>query len=255
MQESRAFIEKIRLINPNYQYLEVAIQDQAWRALKPGESLLVRFIDADNPDSETWHPYLREQWWLSGFTMTGTMLIERPFSHKYRPQQEISVLGPIGQPYRFRKSLRNVLLIAYDTPPIPLTVMIGQLLHNQISVTLVLLGEAQRYQTDHLSPEVEVIHGETDLVWADQVMTLGWADQIFVVVQQDDELMRFAEVMNRVRELRNDLPKNYIFGVFQPLLPCGVGACSACLMRVDGEVVPSCSKGPTFDLTQVNLPR
>lgn len=255
MHESHAFIEKIGYYNPAYQYLEIAIQDDNLRKIKPGESLLARFIDRDNPAIEHWDPYLREQWWPSGFTPDGLLLVERPFSHQYHPQQEVSVIGPIGQPYRFRKSLRNVLLVAYDTAPLPLTIMVQQLLHNRISVTLVLIGEAQAYGTNHLSPEVEVIHGNTDLEWADQVMTLGWADQIFVVVKQDDELARFSQFMKRVESLRNNIPPNYIFGVFQPLLPCGVGACSACMMRVGGELVPSCTKGPTFDLTQVNLPR
>ncbi len=254
MNETTAFIERIRLINPQYQYLELAIQDDSFLNLKPGESLLVRFLDPDDNTIERWDPYLRDQWWPAGFTKEGLLLVERPFTHRYRPQQEISIMGPIGQPYRFRKSLRNVLLVAYDTPPFPLTIMIGQLIHNKISVTLVLIGEAQNYQTDHLSPEVEVIHGNEQLEWADQVMTLGWADQIFVVVKQDDELSRFAQFMNRVRELRNDIPKNYIFGVFQPLLPCGVGACGACMVRIGKELLTSCTKGPTFDLTQVKLP-
>ena len=85
-------------------------------------------------------------------------------------------------------------------------------------------------------------------------MTLGWADQIFVVAHQDDELLRFGEVMRMVKERRNDIPESYIFGVFQPLLPCGIGACSACLLKVGKDLVPACTKGPTFDLTQVKLP-
>jgi hypothetical protein len=254
MNESRAIIERIRRINAQYQYLELAIADEAIRKVKPGESLLVRLADPE-AETEVWHPYLREQWWPAGLTPNGLLLIERPHSESYYPQQVISVLGPVGQPYRFRKSLRNVLLLAYDTPPTPLTIMIGQLLNNKISVTLVLLGSARNYETEHIPPEVEIVRGEAGLVWPEQVMTLGWADQMFVVVRQDDELLRFGEVMRRVRDLRNDVPANYIFGVFQPWLPCGVGACAACLLRVGDELVPSCTKGPTFDLTTVQLPK
>lgn len=255
MIESTAYIERISLINAHYQTVEIKITESGLQRIKPGESILVRFADIDNSEIEQWDPYLREQWWPSGYTQEGLLLVERPRSLRYRLQQELSVIGPIGQPYRFRKSLRNVLLIAFDTPPLPLTIMIGQLLHNNISVTLVLLGEAQNYKTSHLSPEVEVIHGTDTLEWADQVLTLGWADQMFVVVKQDDEHMRFAEFMRRVAELRVDIPKNYIFGVFQPLLPCGIGACGACMMRVDGDMVTSCTKGPTFDLTQIKFPK
>jgi hypothetical protein len=253
MNESRALIERLRRINSQYQYLELAVQDVGLRKIKPGESLLVRPIN-DEDDDQGWDPYLREQWWPAGFTPEGLLLVERPHNEHYYPQQEVSVIGPIGQPYRFRKSLRNVLLIAYDTAPLPLTIMIGQLLHNKVSVTLVLLGKAQDYQTEHLPAEIEILHGEDDLRWPEQVMTLGWADQIFVVVKQDDELARFAEVSAMIKEFRVDVSKNYVFAVLQPLLPCGVGACSACMLRVENDLVPSCTKGPMFDLTTIALP-
>lgn len=253
MRESRALIERLRRINGNYQYLELAVEDEALRKMKPGESLLVRPY-SNEEEIDSWDPYLREQWWPAGLTPEGLLLVERPHNPRFYPQQELSVIGPIGRPYRFRPSLRNVLLIAYDTDPLPLTIMIGQLLHNDVRVTLVLLGKAQEYNTEHLPTDIEVVHGEDDLHWPDQVMTLGWADQIFVVVKQDDELGRFAEVLTMIRNLRADVPKNYVFAVFQPLLPCGVGACSACMLRVGNELLPACTKGPMFDLTLMALP-
>ena len=253
MNETRAIIERIRRINQHTMYVEIAVESRALQQLKPGESLLVRLLATDET-REPYDPYLREQWFPAGLTGDQRILVERPYSDRYRPQQVLSVIGPVGHPYRFRKSLRNVLLVAYDAPPFALTSMISQLLHNNISVTLVLLGSARQYQTQHLSAEVEVIQGDDKLTWNDQVMTLGWADQIFVVAAQNEELVRFAEVVQRVRELRADVPANYLFGVFRPLLPCGVGACSACMLRVDGELVAACSKGPAFDLTKVKLP-
>jgi hypothetical protein len=253
MNLSRAIIERIRRINADYQYIELAVDDAAIKKIKPGESLLVGIIDPDSGIS-VWDPYIREQWWPVGFVNDNVVLIERPFDHRYQPQQIVSVLGPIGEPYRFRKSLRNVLLVAYDTPPTPLTIMIGQLLHTNVSVTMVLLGSARKYITDHLPPEVEVVRGDDDMDWPDMVMTLGWADQIFVVVGQDDERLRFNEVLAKVKERRVDIPKNYIFGVFQPLLPCGTGACTACLLRIGSDLTPVCTRGPAFDLTTVKLP-
>ncbi|MCA9912472.1 MAG: hypothetical protein KC496_03960, partial [Anaerolineae bacterium] len=225
MNESRAIVERVSRINAHYQHVELAVDDPALRAIKPGESLLVHLGDPDE-EREQWDPYLREQWWPAGVTNKNLLLIERPLDSRYRPQQVISVLGPVGQPYRFRKSLRNVLLIAYDTEPIPLTCMIRALLNNDISVTLVLLGRALQYDTNHLPELVEVIHGdEIGVSWPEMVMTLGWADQIFVAAAQDDELLHFAEVLRVTKEMRIEVPKNYIFGVFQPTLPCGVGAC------------------------------
>jgi hypothetical protein len=254
MQESRGIIERVRRINQHYQYVELAIEQEPLQKLKPGESLLVRFLDPDRPE-EQWYPYLREQWWPSGNNANGSLVVELPFDKRYQPGQVVSVLGPVGQPFRFRKSLRNVLLLAYDTPPLPLTAMISQLLHNGIAVTMVLLGTARQYPTEHLPPEIEVVQGEDDLVWSDQVMTLGWADQIFVVVGQDDEQNRFASVVRMIEQKRVEVLPNYLFGVFQPPLVCGTGGCSACLVRMEGELTAVCTKGPAFDLTKVQLPR
>jgi hypothetical protein len=125
------------------------------------------------------------------------------------------------------------------------------LLGNKISVTAVLLGSADQYNTEHLSPEVEIIRGDGELNWPNRVMTLGWADQVFVAVAQDDELARFGRVWTLINELRADVPKNYLFGVFQPALPCGLGACHACMIRMKQGMVLTCSDGLAFDLSQV----
>lgn len=253
MQVSQAYIERIRQINPTYQHLELAAVDKSLIALKPGQSLLARMVDP-NQENEHWEPYLREHWWPVGFTSSGTLLIERPRSITYRPGDYVSILGPIGKPYRFRASLRNVLLVAYNTEPTPLAIMIPLLLHNNISVTLVLLGEARHYQTTHLAPEVEVIRSDDNMQWPDMVMTLGWADQVFIVVGQDDETLRFSEVMALIKERRHDIPKNYLFGISQPVMACGVGACYTCTLVHKNRLSLVCVDGPAFDLTQVKLP-
>ncbi len=252
MHEVEGYIERIRRLNPDYQILELALDGEVLHKLKPGQTLLARLA---NPDSEitTWHPYLREQWWPAGFTPNNLLLVEQPFSHRYQPGQVVELLGPVGEPYRFRPSLRNVLLLAYDTAPTPLTIMTRRLLHHDISVTLVLLGSARDYRTDHLPEEVEVVHGEDGLAWPERLMTLGWADQIFAVVNPDGERLNFGEVLRMVQQERIEVPKHYLFGVFQPLLPCGVGACHACMVRQKGQLIPVCRKGPALDLTQVNL--
>lgn len=254
MKDTSAYIERVRQINAQFQHLELAAVDDSLKRIKPGHSLLVRQVDRD-PALESWHPYLREQWWPVGFTAGGTLLIERPITQTYQPGQFLSILGPVGEPYKFRKSLRNVLLIAWNTPPTPLTIMLPLLLKNRISATLVLLGAARTYDTAHLPPEIEIVRGDDSLTWEGQVMTLGWADQVFAVVGQDDELYRFGQLTAMIREKRIDIPEQYLFGIFQPLLPCGIGACHACLIRMKGEAPhPLCIKGPALDLTQVILP-
>jgi hypothetical protein len=181
------------------------------------------------------------------------LIVERPMDQVVQPGQIINLLGLVGQPYRFRRPLRNVLLIAYDTAPTPLLMTIPWLLGNDISVTLALLGTAREYGTQHIPAEIEIVHSTQDnpLDWTDQVMTLGWADQVFAVVSADDERGRFKQLMEQFSQRRRDVPKNYFFGVFQPIIPCGAGACHACTLRTrdGGKLV--CTDGPAFDLTQV----
>lgn len=143
----------------------------------------------------------------------------------------VDVLGLVGQPIRFKRNLRNVLLVAYDTPPTPLLMTIPWLMGNKVGVTLVLLGTANGYDTQHLNPEVEVIQGDDEINWQNQVMTVGWADQILAVVNTDDELGRFRKLMARFEERRAIIPQNYLFGIFTSLLPCGAGACHACMLQ------------------------
>lgn len=244
MKETEAIIERVRRINGDYQHLELAV-DSAMGRIKPGQTLLARV-------SSGWEPYLRELWWPVGISQD-KLIIERPGADRYEPGQIIQVMGLVGKPYLFRRTLRNVLLVAYDTPPTPLLMTIPWLLGNNVSVTLVLLGTAAKYNTQHLPPEVEVVQGDEEVNWPNQVMTVGWADQVFATVGREDELTRFSKVYARFKERRADLPKNYLFGVFQPMLPCGAGACYACVLRMRDGLSLVCTEGPAFDLTQVVL--
>lgn len=244
MQETQAIIQRVRRINEQYQHLDVAIEP-ALSDMKAGQSLLVRVNDK-------WEPYLREQWWPVSYSKE-LLVIERPMEVKYEPGQLLNVLGPIGGPYLFRRTLRHVLLIAYDTPPTPLLGMLPVLLANQTSVTLALLGTAAAYKTQHLPPQVEVMHGDASLEWPDRVMTVGLADQVFAVAHTDDEMLRFGRLLALFKELRAEVQKYYIFGVFRPVLPCGAGACQACMIPVRQGVKLVCLDGPAFDLTQVSL--
>lgn len=248
MKETEAIIERVKRVNVGFQHLELAVDDSLLK-IKPGQTLLACL------DPDSWHPYLREQWWPVA-VVENKLLIERPVREHYEPGQIVSVVGLVGQPYRFRRTLRNVLLVAYDTPPTPLLMTIPWLLANRISVTLVLLGSAKAYTTHHLPSEVEIVQGDsTDdlLSWPNQVMTVGWADQVFAVAGGDDEFTGFRKLLERFQERRADIPQNYLFGVFQPTIPCGAGACHACMIPLKKTTPLTCLEGPAFDLTQVIL--
>lgn len=242
MKQTSALIESIAEAAPGYQRLTLAFEDPLGR-IKPGQSLLVQV-------SEIMHPYLRQHWWPVNIK-GDYIIVERPISERYDVGQVLNVLGFVGTPYKFRRNLRNVLLIAYNTPPTPLLMTIPWLLGNNISVTMVLAGSARDYSPRSLDARVEVITGEADFTWPNQVMNVGWADQVFVTVDEAEETALFRLVLERFEELRAVIPVSYLFGVFRPILPCGAGACHACMVSLKTGEALACTEGPAFDLTQM----
>ena len=245
MHESVANIERVRRVNAKFQHVELAVKAPLTE-MSPGQSILVRM------NSQAWDPYLREQWWPVDFA-PNKLIVERPGHIHYEPGHSIQILGPVGEPFRFRRTMRHVLLVAFDTPPTPLLSIIPLLVANNASVTVVLAGSAITYDTRHLPPEVEVVHGDADLNWPNRVMTVGLVDQVFAVVRADDEILRFARVWEVFSNSRADIPKNYLWGVFNPVLPCGAGACQACVIRMKQGTALVCLDGPALDLSQVLL--
>jgi NAD(P)H-flavin reductase len=244
MRQTQAIIQRIRRVNAQYQHVELGI-DESLSDINPGQSLLVR-------QDDSWQPYLRERWWPVQISPQ-KVVVERPNNVRYEPGDIVNVLGPVGSFFRFRRSLRHVLLLAYDTPPTPMLSMIPLLTANQTGITLALLGTASAYKTEHLPPEVEVVHGTADLEWENRVMTVGLADQVFATVHPDDEIMRFSKIWHMFSELRANIPKNYLFGVFQPVQPCGIAACYACMIQMKQGTALACTDGPTIDLSMVRL--
>lgn len=244
MKETQAIIERVKRVSDTHQHLHLSI-DPSLSGLLPGQSVLARLGDG-------WDPYLREQWWPVAIG-NNRLVVERPVAIRYEPGQVVDLLGIVGQPFRFRRTLRNVLLVAYQTDPTPLMMPIPSLIANHVAVTLLLLGSAAQYATPHLPAEVEVIQGDADFNWPNRVTTIGWADQVFVTVGHGDELINFGHIWRIFSELRAEIPENYLFGVFQPVLPCGVGACTACMLRMKGSMSLVCADGPAIDLTEVVL--
>lgn len=251
MKDTQAYIERIRRVSRDYQRLELAV-DKSLSSMHAGQAILARRIEKDY-DIQHWNPYLRELWFPVDILNRNIIVVERPAAINYQPGQLLSLLGPIGKPFKFRRKLRNVLLIVYDSPPTSLLLMLPALLSKDASVTMVLMGASRDYDTEHLPKEIEIAHAEDDLSWQDMVMTLGWADQVFVAVGPGKELHNFADVMRLVRQRRNDVPANYIFGVFQRQLPCAVGACYVCMLRAKDGAKLQCLDGPAFDLTTLHL--
>ena len=251
MKESQAYIERITRVNRDYQRLDLAV-DRSLASLRAGQSLLARRMDKDY-EAERWDPYLRELWFPVEIRASNMLVIEQPVRTHFTPGQLLSLIGPVGKPFRFRQKLRNILLVARNTTPAPLLMMQAPLLKRQVSITMVLMGSARDYDTNHLPGEIEIIQADDDLTWSDMVMTLGWADQVFATVGPGDELAQLGDIVRVMRERRNDVPANYAYGVLQRQLPCGVGACHACMLSLRGARKLQCVDGPAFDLTTLRL--
>lgn len=248
-KESQAVVQRVRFLNTHYQQLELATDHLG--DMKPGQVMLTR--PKALRITQTWNPYLRDVW-HPVHVSKNKVTVEVHTERTYQPGDVMDVIAPVGQHFRFRSALRNVLLLAYDTAPSPLMMTIPWLVANQISVTLVLVGGALNYPTTHLPPEVEIIRGEAGdslLDWPNQVTTIGWADQVFVVVPPHNEMAAFTQVWELFNQRRADIGKNYLFGVFQNLIPCGVGACHACMVRTTDGAKLACVDGPAFDLKQI----
>ena len=100
---------------------------------------------------------------------------------------------------------------------------------------------------------MEVINGETDLTWPDDKVIIEWADQTFATVGDSFWLDQFSGLRHKIESVRGRLSVNSLYGVFTLPLPCGTGACGACMIRCKTTAKLTCTQGPALDLSEVQL--
>lgn len=245
MRETAAIIERVWRVSPAYQRLELTVEP-ALAQIQPGQSVLALIGESN------WEPYLREQW-LPVEHHGSQLIVERPAQQSYKPGQTVNLIGPVGSPFPWSGG-RHLLLIAQDTAPTPLLLLAQHALAQTAEVALVLLGEeAINYPYNALPPAVEVISGNVDNTWVNQDTILEWADQIFVVVHEGFWLDYFSNLFHKVKQVRSKIPLNFLYGVFNLPLPCGTGACMACMVRCKTSNKLICTQGPALDLVEVLL--
>ena len=246
MRETQALIERVRRISPEWQQLDLAIEPELAH-IEPGQTLLAR-IDSD------WDPYLREQWIPLGFSPDeGVLVVERPLVRHYVPGDVVSLLGPVGSPFEVKNGINNLLLVAFDYPPTRLLSLMLQAVSEGLSVVLVLAGQAQEYPLSMLPPAVEVIRSDDPWAWADQARTINWAEQVFAVTSPLHCDKRYQKLWQQAVEIRRALPESFLQGIYPLPLPCGTGACLACLVRRKGADHLACIQGPAFDLAKMSF--
>jgi dihydroorotate dehydrogenase electron transfer subunit len=243
MREAEAIIERVRRVSATVQRLDVAV-DLSHRNVGAGQLFLAR-------TTTSLDPYLREPW--TPVRIEGASLVmERPAGQVYTPGQVINLIGPVGRPIPLRDSIRTLLLVAHEATPASLLLLAETALAKGLAVTLALSGAALHYPLEALPEELEVIHAAEDGQWPDQPETLRWAEQIVAVAPPPFDMTYYGQVLQNIRQVRIEVPAQYVFGLFQPPMPCGVGACQACLVRSEGEDKPACLEGPAFDLLTLN---
>jgi hypothetical protein len=247
VRETQTLIERVRQIGAGWQHLELAVEDPALEQIKPGQTLLVR-------PGTGWEPYLREQWVpVACDTEGGVLVVERPITQRYVPGDVASVIGPVGAPFPSRAGIRHLLLVVQDYPPTRLLLLLAQAVAQGVAVTMVLTGEAQQYPLGTLPPVVEVINNQEALQWPDQANHFTWADQVFAVTSPVYWEERYAALWEAARQARHTLPESFLYGVFDLPLPCGAGACLACMVRCKHDNRLVCVDGAAFDLAHVKL--
>lgn len=244
MRDAQAIIERVKRTSATVQRLDVVV-DAAQRGTQPGQHFLARL-------TESLDPYLREPW-IPIRRQGNLLVIERPAGRLYQPGQVVTLLGPIGKPITLRDTVRTLLLIAYDATPASLLMLAEQAIQSKRSVTLVLVGSAQHYALEALPAEIEVLRGDEQGQWPEQKQNFGWADQIIAVAPPPSDLRRYARLVEDVRKVRVEVAEGYLTGLFQPPMPCGIGACQACLIRCPHHEVLACVDGPALDLLSVSL--
>ena len=245
MRESLAVIERVRRIGPNWQHLDLAVESD-FAYIQPGQVLLARLGDS-------WSPYLREQWIPLGFNdEEGVLIVERPLAQEYNPGDDVSLLGPVGSPFLLKPAIRNLLLIAFDHPPTRLMSLAIQAIRQNMSVVLVLSGSAQAYPLTNLPTAVEVITTPNETEWINQADTLHWADQIYAVTSPVFCEDYYAALWKVTKDVRRAVPESFLQGIYPLPMPCGTGACLACLVRRKGADHLACVQGPCFDLSHMN---
>lgn len=244
MRETQAIIERVRRLGSNWQHLDLAVEPEL-AYIQPGQVMLTRLGDS-------WSPYLREQWIPLGFNEEeGVLVVERPLTQQYNPGDEVSLLGPVGSPFMLKPAVRNLLLIAFDHPPTRLMSLVLQAIRQNMSVVLVLTASAQNYPLTNLPTAVEVITTPNETEWTNQEDTLRWADQIYAVTAPAFCEEYYSRLWKVTKEVRRAVPESFLQGIHPHPLPCGTGACLACLVRRKGADHLACVQGPCFDLSHM----
>lgn len=192
--------------------------------LKPraGQPMLALQPGMNEPNRHVLYPL---ETTTTGFTCT------IPSDRIWRAGDDLDLLGPIGSGFAPPPSARRWLLLSVDSDPGPLMPLIRLAKERDASVSL----WASSKPSD-LSPDVEIA---TDLRGA-----LDWTDFLAICTTASG-LPELRTMLGPVDGPR--MPARGQMLIMGPM-PCGIGGCMACAIRVRRGWKLACLEGPVFPL-------
>lgn len=227
----------------------------------PGQFFMVRC-------GATWTPYLRRPLFpssIEGHTVTFWGIPARNDGLEWLATQpegtHLDILGPFGKGFSVHVHDRHLLLVAEAPWVNPLLALISAQLARQGGVVLLveaataadllppaLLPPAVEYHTataDRSAGHDDTLDAILDwaLPWTDKLCAAGSAPFLH-------------RLKRKVASIRNAGPTDTLHAGFAQALapvplPCGVGACLACLVDTGRGTHRACQRGPVFDLTEL----
>jgi dihydroorotate dehydrogenase electron transfer subunit len=175
------------------------------------------------------------------------------YLHRLRPGETLNLLGPFGTGFQVDARTRTLLLAA-DRLRAPLLLpLIESLLDKGGRVALLLDGGSEPAPAvDPLLPLLPLpvearVEPHASFAAALAAMAV-WADQICLALPMRD----YAQVAAVVRTAKPRILPGAVQALVEAPLPCGVGACLACVIPLaGGGHTRACLHGPVFDLARL----
>lgn len=231
---------------------------QANLPCRPGQFLLLRC-------GPSWTPYLRRALfpvdaqqdtlalWINSLADEGMAWLSRR-----RVGDVLDLIGPLGKGFSLQPQQRRLMLVAEAAHVAPLLALMQVHLARQGSVVLLLQADtaASLLPPGALPPSVEYYTatgdgsaGDVDVLNVPLAGALPWADALAAA----GSASFLRRLQARIGDLRPVPYRGFAQVVAPVALPCGSGACLACLVNTGRGYHRACQRGPVFDLTELAL--
>lgn len=227
-------------------------------ACRPGQFVMLRC-------GPSWIPYLRRALypvdmgenslalWIDSVADEGMAWLSRR-----KTGDVLDLLGPLGKGFALHAQQRRLLLVAEAAHVAPLLALMQLQLGRQGSVVLLLQAPraAALLPPGALPPSVEYYTatddgsaGSADALDGLLASAVPWAD-LLAAAGSASFLRR---LQRRIGEVRPEPYRGFAQAVAPVPLPCGGGACLACLVDTGRGYHRACQRGPVFDLAELAL--